>query len=152
MEIEPSRRRYVLGFYMSEFEVLLIKKSEDSKMFPGLIHGIGGELYPEEAPIEGMRREFAEETGLREEEGARIQWKIAGTMTSPCSAIHVFHSFVHSAEYSRIRREVVGHETSEGRILSLPPTRSLPETTLHLPALVTLLQTPQMDSFHLYLK
>lgn len=45
--------------------VLMIKRREDSRIFPGRYNGVGGHLERDEDPASGVCREIAEETGLR---------------------------------------------------------------------------------------
>lgn len=58
--------QYVLGFAFSrnKRDVLLIKKQKPEWQ-SGLYNGIGGKINePNEAPIDAMKREFKEETGI----------------------------------------------------------------------------------------
>lgn len=58
-------RKYVVGFLFNrhEDEVLLIKKRKPEWQ-RGRLNGIGGSIEVGETPLEAMRREFREETGL----------------------------------------------------------------------------------------
>lgn len=58
-------QKYVLGFCFSVDmgNVALIKKNKPEWQ-NGLLNGIGGKIEPNEIPIDAMRREFIEETGV----------------------------------------------------------------------------------------
>jgi 8-oxo-dGTP diphosphatase len=45
-------------------DILLLKRSEQKRVFPGLYNGIGGHLERDEDPLTGAVREIQEETGL----------------------------------------------------------------------------------------
>ena len=59
---------YTLGlmFSMDHKKLLLIEKQRP-RWQAGLLNGIGGKIEPGETPIEGMVREFREETGVHTE-------------------------------------------------------------------------------------
>lgn len=57
---------YVLGFLFNEKVhdlVLLIRRSPDARILPGVLNGIGGKVDPGEQPLDAMSREFREEAG-----------------------------------------------------------------------------------------
>lgn len=58
-------KRYVCGFVFdgSRSHVLLIRKTKP-KWQQGMLNGIGGSIEPGESPMEAMRRESIEETGV----------------------------------------------------------------------------------------
>lgn len=45
-------------------DVLLLKRSEHKRVFPGLYNGVGGHIERDEDPLTGAIREMQEETGL----------------------------------------------------------------------------------------
>jgi 8-oxo-dGTP diphosphatase len=53
-----------LCFITNGSDVLLMKRGENRRVFPGRYNGIGGHLERNEDPITGARREIIEETGL----------------------------------------------------------------------------------------
>jgi 8-oxo-dGTP diphosphatase len=55
--------RYVLGFRFDGDRVLLLQKARPAWM-AGMLNGVGGKIEPGETPLDAMRREFFEETGL----------------------------------------------------------------------------------------
>lgn len=60
-----NKPNYVVGFLFStnKKEVVLIKKNRPDWQ-KGLLNGIGGHIE-DETPLEAMKREFLEETGLK---------------------------------------------------------------------------------------
>ena len=58
--------KYVVGFLFNEglLEVLLIRKLKPLWQ-RGKLNGVGGKILPTESPLEAIRREFSEETGVR---------------------------------------------------------------------------------------
>jgi len=54
-----------LSFITFEDDLLLIKRSERARVFPGAYNGVGGHLERDEDVLTGALREIAEETGLR---------------------------------------------------------------------------------------
>ncbi len=53
-----------VAFICHEDLVLLIKRRNDSPIYPGCYNGVGGHLERDEDPASGIRREIVEETGL----------------------------------------------------------------------------------------
>jgi 8-oxo-dGTP diphosphatase len=53
-----------LIFLLNGSDVLLIQRSPEARLFPGLCNGVGGHLEPGEDVLASARREVREETGL----------------------------------------------------------------------------------------
>ena len=53
-----------LCFIRSGDDVLLLKRSEHKRIFPGQYNGVGGHIERDEDPLTGAIREMQEETGL----------------------------------------------------------------------------------------
>ena len=53
-----------LCFIRNGIDVLLMKRSAHTRIFPGMYNGIGGHLERDEDPLTGALREIQEETGL----------------------------------------------------------------------------------------
>ena len=53
-----------LCFIRNGNDVLLMKRSAHTRIFPGMYNGIGGHLERDEDPLSGALREIREETGL----------------------------------------------------------------------------------------
>src|SRR5260221_2765190 len=53
-----------LCFITHGSDVLLMKRGEHTRIFPGRYNGIGGHLERDEDPLTGALREITEETGL----------------------------------------------------------------------------------------
>ena len=59
-------QRYCLGFMFSQdYENVVLIKKESPDWMKGLLNGVGGKLLNAEDPLNGMKREFKEETGLQ---------------------------------------------------------------------------------------
>lgn len=55
-------KRYCIAFvFTNDYEKVLLVKKEKPEWQKGLWNGVGGKLKPNELPVEGMNREFAEE-------------------------------------------------------------------------------------------
>jgi 8-oxo-dGTP pyrophosphatase MutT (NUDIX family) len=59
---EVTVRRYVLGFCLTPYGTVLIRKSKPEWQ-RGKWNGIGGSIEPGETPLDAMVREFQEEAG-----------------------------------------------------------------------------------------
>jgi 8-oxo-dGTP diphosphatase len=72
-------KRYVVGFYYSwdDRKLLLIQKKRPEWQ-QGKYNGVGGHIEKGEKPIEAMRREFREETGLDLSESRWHNFAIVG--------------------------------------------------------------------------
>jgi 8-oxo-dGTP diphosphatase len=53
-----------LVFLSNDGDVLLQKRSQHKKVFPGRYNGVGGHIERGETPLQGATREVAEDTGL----------------------------------------------------------------------------------------
>lgn len=61
-------QQYVAGFMFSEnMDVVALVRKARPDWQAGKLNGIGGKIEPGETPIEAMRREFREETGVDRE-------------------------------------------------------------------------------------
>ena len=54
-----------VAFVRNGDDVLMLRRSDDSRIYPGRYNGVGGHLKRDEDPLSGMRREILEETGLQ---------------------------------------------------------------------------------------
>ena len=52
------------AFVRNGDDVLMLRRSDDSRIYPGRYNGVGGHLERDEDPLSGIRREILEETGL----------------------------------------------------------------------------------------
>lgn len=66
-------KRYVLGFYFREEEVLLVRKSSPPWQ-KGRWNGVGGHVEVGETPQQAMRRAFKEEAGF----DPKARWEFVG--------------------------------------------------------------------------
>lgn len=80
---------YVCGFLFSpeRDRVLLIRKNRP-RWQAGRLNGVGGKIEPGETPLEAMRREFREETGLEIDD-----WQPVADLVLEGSIIHFFAAF-----------------------------------------------------------
>lgn len=81
--------QYVLGFLFdpSKKDVVLIKKLKPEWQ-KGKLNGVGGKIEENESPLEAMRREFKEETGVEIEE-----WREFLQLSGHGYSIHAFVAF-----------------------------------------------------------
>ena len=68
--IDESAGRWVtiprmVAFVRNGDDVLMLRRSDSSRIYPGRYNGVGGHLERQEDPLSGMRREILEETGLQ---------------------------------------------------------------------------------------
>lgn len=107
--------KYALGFLLRPKldKVLLIRKCKPAWQ-AGRLNGIGGHLLENETPLDGMRREFLEETGC-----ALNNWVAFATLERTCqehSSIEVFYGISPSVRAHSMTEEAVGWY----RIANLP--------------------------------
>ena len=79
---------YVTGYLFDSYldRVLLIKKNGKAvSTHKDKFHGIGGKVEPKEKPIQAMRREFKEETGL-----SISKWNCFGELHARGDVIYLF--------------------------------------------------------------
>ncbi len=55
----------MVAFVRNGDDILMLRRSDDSRIYPGRFNGVGGHLERDEDPLSGMRREILEETGLQ---------------------------------------------------------------------------------------
>lgn len=81
-------QHYTLGLVFDDqlLNVLLIRKNRPAWQ-AGKLNGVGGKLEAGETPLEGMVREFQEETGLAT---AASQWRPFGRLEADHAMIHCF--------------------------------------------------------------
>lgn len=82
------KKQYVVGFLFSGPYVALIEKKHPEWQ-AGKLNGIGGKIEPGELPLDAMKREFMEETGLRVDD-----WRFFVLMEGTSCQIYCFTSRV----------------------------------------------------------
>lgn len=65
-------KRYVVGFYFTDTKKVVLITKMKPEWQKGKMNGVGGHIEEGELPIDAMRREFREETGVEEP----IDWKL----------------------------------------------------------------------------
>ncbi len=55
----------MVAFVRNGDDILMLRRSDDSRIYPGRYNGVGGHLERDEDPLSGIRREILEETGLQ---------------------------------------------------------------------------------------
>lgn len=96
--------QYVLGFLFdpSKKDVVLIKKLKPEWQ-KGRLNGVGGKIEENETPLEAMRREFKEETGVEIQE-----WREFLQLSGHHFAIHAFVAFsLHAYDVKSMEKEKV---------------------------------------------
>jgi 8-oxo-dGTP diphosphatase len=94
-------KRYVVGFAVNEElrAIALIRKARPAWQ-AGRLNGIGGKIEDGEEPIDAMRREFKEETGV-----AVPEWREVVTLRGEGWAVYFFVADVASWELDAMRGE-----------------------------------------------
>lgn len=117
----PDKSRYkfiprVLVFLTRRDDILLIKRSDDRRVFPGLYNGLGGHVERGESILAAARREVAEESGLT----VKDLWLCASIAIDTGDADTGIAMWV-------FRGEAQGEPTasSEGEILWVPVSKIL---------------------------
>lgn len=91
-------KKYVVGFmYDDHGHVALIRKNRPQWQ-AGRLNGIGGHIEEGESPLNAMRREFLEETGVLWED-----WKHFVTMNFPEGQIFFFKAEVPTVVLHQVR-------------------------------------------------
>jgi 8-oxo-dGTP diphosphatase len=85
--------RYVLGFAFTKGlgAVLLLNKKRPARL-AGKLNGIGGHIEPGEEPLDAMRREFREESGLVVNDWTPVA-VLDGSAGGELREMHVFATF-----------------------------------------------------------
>lgn len=111
---------YVTGFMFSNDEknVALIRKNNPAWQF-NKYNGVGGKIESNESPIEAMKREFWEETGVKT---STAIWKIYCILSRPGD---------YRVYFLRAKSNLVYDvKTNELEVVSIFETFSLPDNTL----------------------
>ena len=97
---------YVVGFLFDETRqaVALIRKTKPEWQ-RGKLNGVGGKVEDGETPLQAMRREFWEETGVDVPEA---EWEPLGTLQSVNSVVHMFRAVGNPYAVQTTTDEVVG--------------------------------------------
>jgi len=92
--------RYVVGFAFNKDagEILLVKKLRPRWM-RGLLNGIGGHIEKGEPPLDAMKRECKEETGI-----TQITWIYKGIMNGTNNDMKSFECHIFYAHSQNIYR------------------------------------------------
>lgn len=91
--MSSMQRDYVLGFSfdLKTEHVVLIRKNKPEWQ-KGKWNGVGGKIERGETPIIAMRREFEEETGIKESEQG--DWAEFALLDGPGFQVYVFRSWI----------------------------------------------------------
>ena len=110
------RTEYVVGFAFDEFNrVVLIQKNRPVWQ-KGKFNAPGGHLKTDESPLEGVEREFKEETGFLVE-----NWKPLAIKESRDWIVHVFYA--RDVNFSTIK-------TTTDEVVRIFPVNKLPNNCL----------------------
>ena len=109
-----GKTRYVVGFCFDDScpedpRVVLIRKNRPEWQ-SGLLNGVGGHIEPSETPVEAMRREFMEETGLRVD-----VWDHYVTLIGDTYVVYFFRSEALTSGVRSLTDEEVLRVRPEGR-------------------------------------
>ena len=96
---------YVTGFLFDTYfdTVALIKKTKPEWQ-KGRLNGVGGKIEPGETPLDAMRREFFEETGM-----TVLDWNEFVVLAGNDYKVHFFYANGNPWEVQTMTEEVVGH-------------------------------------------
>lgn len=115
---------YVAGFLFDDTEnVLLIRKARPDWQ-RGLLNGIGGHIESGEQPIDAMRREFIEETGIE----THIDWmefcRLSELSDDPEFRVHFF------CGYRRNDQRLILYSTETDEPIETHVARHLPQDVI----------------------
>lgn len=97
--------RYVLGFAFDEHTetVVLIEKQKPDWQ-KGFHNGVGGKIEGNEMPIDAMRREFTEETGIDITDWKEVGYMYGTTWNCHCFMAITDTSGVYTTENEKVNR------------------------------------------------
>ncbi|HEY80070.1 MAG TPA: NUDIX domain-containing protein [Caldilineae bacterium] len=149
--VDPSRFTLiprVLVIATREEEVLLLRRAEHKRLWPGLYNAPGGHVERGETPVEAAVRELAEETGLR---ASRLELRglLIGDAVGelPGVILFIYHAQV-SGELHARNPEGVPHWIPRAQLPHIPTLPDLPLILRHVldqSAFFTLYKTPRAD-------
>lgn len=89
--VRVYRQMMTVGLLFNGDDVLLVEKEKPSWQ-KGLLNGVGGKAEFGETPIECLKREFKEETGV--DTSSNWAWRAVAVEAGPDYELHAFASFV----------------------------------------------------------
>ena len=112
--------------------VLLLKRAEHKRLWPGLYNAPGGHVEQGETPIEAASRELAEETGLHAD-ALTLRGLLIGDAVEdlPGVIVFIYHARV-SGELHARNAEGVPHWILRSQLPSLPTLPDLPLILRHV--------------------
>ncbi len=149
--VDPSRFTLiprVLVIATRGDEVLLLKRAEHKRLWPGLYNAPGGHVERGETPIEAAARELKEETGLNAE-GMILRGILIGDAVGdlPGVIVFIYHARVSGQLHAR-NAEGVPHWIPRSRLPDIPTLPDLPSIfhdVLDNDAFFYIYKTPRRD-------
>jgi 8-oxo-dGTP diphosphatase len=100
-----ANRQWVVGFlFDDEAELVVLIRKNRPAWQAGKLNGVGGKVEPGEAPVEAMRREFQEETGL-----TVLSWHHFASLQWEEGVVYFFRSFAPRRRLYEVRTTTDEH-------------------------------------------
>lgn len=127
----PNYRISVELIFEHEGMILLTKRSEHSKVAPGVWNVPAGKVKYEEIPVEAVHREALEETGLRLQKIKEISVRNQSWISQSEKVYRVIYTYVVQAENEDYSKLELNDEHSEFKWISREDLQYEEYATVH---------------------
>jgi 8-oxo-dGTP pyrophosphatase MutT (NUDIX family) len=129
-----SKQAYTLGFgigpFQDDIQTIMVRKRASSEVpasVRGMLNAPGGHVEPNEMPVEGMIREYEEETGLYV---AVQRWHQFATVFGNNYRLHCFRAVISPIEFGAALMHTGTSEPTEA--VSIPLMGQMNDLALHV--------------------